>query len=237
MDGNGRWAKQRGLPRIEGHRRGVENVRAVVRAAGDLGLKHLTLFAFSVENWRRPPDEVAALMDLLDRFLRQQRRELDRNRLRLRVVGRPQDLPERVRKTLDAAIDATAQHDRGVLTLALSYGSRTEMVDAVQAYTAAVMAGRETPAELTWERLARYLYTDGLPDPDLVIRTSGEARLSNFLLLQSAYAEMYFTPTLWPDFGRDDFLTAVNSFRRRERRFGLTGEQLKEPQPAGAGVS
>lgn len=232
MDGNGRWAKQRGLPRIEGHRRGVENVREVVRAAGDLGLKHLTLFAFSVENWRRPPEEVAALMDLLERFLKQQRRELDRHRLRLRVVGRPQDLPDSVRKTLDDSLAATASHDRGVLTLALSYGSRTEVVDAVKAYTEAVLAGREQPGALTWERFCRYLYTSGLPDPDLIIRTSGETRLSNFLLLQSAYAEMYFTPTLWPDFGRDDFLAAVDSFQRRERRFGLTGDQLREPQPA-----
>ena len=234
MDGNGRWAKQRGLPRIEGHRRGVDNVRAVVRAAGDLGLRHLTLFAFSVENWARPPDEVAALMDLLEGFLKRQRKELDRNHLQLRVIGRPQDLPDRVRRTLDETIAGTAHHGRGVLTLALSYGSRTEMVDAVSAYTAAVLAGREPPGELTWDRLARFLYTKDLPDPDLVIRTSGESRLSNFLLLQSAYAEMVFTPTLWPDFGREDFLAAIDNFRRRERRFGKTGEQLREPLTAGA---
>lgn len=227
MDGNGRWAKQRGLPRIEGHRRGVETVRNVIDAAKDLGIRYLTLYAFSVENWKRPQDEVGALMSLLDYFLKRETATLVKNKIRLRTVGRTQDLPASVRRQLEAAIAATAQFTEHTLVLALNYGSRTEVVDAARAYAAAVAAGETDPNDESWESFARHLYTADLPDPDLVIRTSGEFRVSNFLLLQAAYAEFVFTPVLWPDFTKADFAAAVDTYSKRERRFGRTSEQLK----------
>ena len=227
MDGNGRWAKKRGLPRIEGHRRGVETVRAIVEAANLTGVRYLTLYAFSAENWKRPAAEVNALMLLLQRFLRSECDELVEKKIRLHTIGRTHELPASVRKELDRALAATAGFTERHLTLALNYGSRTEVVDAAAAYAREVAAGRENPAECSYEKLARHLYTTGLPDPDLVIRTSGETRISNFLLLQAAYAEFLFTPTLWPDFTADDFRAALADFAGRERRFGATGEQLK----------
>jgi undecaprenyl diphosphate synthase len=231
MDGNGRWATQRGLPRIEGHRRGVETVRAVSRAARDLGVRMLTLYAFSVENWRRPADEIGALMGLLEYYLGRELDSFRREGIRLRTIGRTADLPAGVQARLREAEAATRDLDGYTLVLALNYGARTEVADAAQAYAAAVAAGREPAGEASWERFRRYLYTADLPDPDLVVRTSGETRLSNFLLLQAAYAEFHFTPVLWPDFSGADLEAAIADYQRRERRFGQTSAQV---QPAGA---
>lgn len=227
MDGNGRWAKQRGLPRIEGHRRGVETVRTVIDAAKELGISHLTLYAFSVENWKRPQDEVGALMSLLEYFLKRETATLVKNQIRLVAIGRTQDLPEIVRRQLEAAIAATSHFSEHTLALALNYGSRTEVVDAARAYAAAVASGEIQSDDCSWESFARHLYTADLPDPDLVIRTSGEFRVSNFLLLQAAYSEFVFTPVLWPDFSKADLLAALDTYSKRERRFGQTSEQLK----------
>jgi undecaprenyl diphosphate synthase len=227
MDGNGRWAKQRGLPRLEGHRRGVEAVRAIIDAARELGIRYLTLYALSTENLLRPPDEVSALMGLLDHFLRRETKVLIKNRIRLHAIGHIEELPAGPLNELKRAIEATRHFTDWNLILALNYGSRTELADAARAYAAAVAAGREKPDESSWTAFSRYLYTAGIPDPDLLIRTSGETRLSNFLLLQCAYAEMIFSPVLWPDFSKAELAAAVEEFQRRERRFGLTGEQLK----------
>ncbi len=229
MDGNGRWAKKRGLPRIEGHRRGVETVRKIVEASSQCGVRYLTLYAFSAENWKRPAAEVNALMLLLQRFLRSECDELVAKKIRLHTIGRTAELPSAVRKELDRALQATAHFDEWHLVLALNYGSRTEIADAAAAYAREVAAGREDPAACSYEKLARHLYTASIPDPDLVIRTSGETRISNFLMLQAAYAELLFTPTLWPDFSADDFRSALADFANRERRFGATGEQLQAP--------
>jgi undecaprenyl diphosphate synthase len=232
MDGNGRWAKQRGLPRIEGHRRGVETVRTIIDATRELGIRYLTLYAFSVENWKRPQDEVGALMHLLEFFLKKETKTLVKNRVRLLTIGRTQDLPPIVRKQLDVAIAATAAFTDHTLVLALNYGSRTEIVDAAHAYAAAVAAGKEKLNDSSWETFSRYLYTCDIPDPDLVIRTSGETRVSNFLLMQSAYAEFVFTPVLWPDFTKTELAAAVEIFSKRERRFGQTSEQVRPVSPA-----
>ena len=229
MDGNGRWAKQRGMPRVEGHRRGVETVRAITAAARELGVRYLTLYAFSVENWKRPAAEVGALMSLLEFFLKRETAGLVKNRVRLRTIGRTQDLPEVVRKQLDHAIAATAQFTEQTLVLALNYGARTEVLDAARAYAADLAAGKTQPAGDDWAAFSRYLYTADIPDPDLVIRTSGETRISNFLLMQAAYAEFVFTPTLWPDFTKADLEAAIADYHRRERRFGLTSEQVSTP--------
>ena len=227
MDGNGRWAKQRGLPRIEGHRRGVETVRTVTYAARDLGVKMLTLYAFSAENWNRPKDEVGALMGLLELYLKKELDTFVRDRVRLRTIGRTEDLPPGVQRHLATTVEKTKAFDEYTLVLALNYGSRNEIVDAARAYAAAVGAGREKLNDASWESFAKYLYTSGMPDPDLVIRTSGESRMSNFLLMQAAYAEFYFSPVLWPDFSKADLAAAIADFARRERRYGLTSEQLK----------
>jgi undecaprenyl diphosphate synthase len=233
MDGNGRWAKTRGLPRNEGHRAGVRNAEKIVRAAGDLGIRYLTLYAFSAENWDRPREEVAILMKLLERFLKTQLQELVENSVRLKVIGRLNELSPKLQTLIAEAVDATADFDERTLILALNYGARHEVVDAVIAYANAALEAREKPAELTWDRFASYLYTDGIPDPDLIIRTSGEARLSNFLLMQGAYSEFYFTTRCWPDFDPAQLEHAIDSYRERERRFGKTGEQVRraEPQP------
>jgi undecaprenyl diphosphate synthase len=227
MDGNGRWAKQRGLPRIEGHRRGVETVRTIIDATRALGIRYLTLYAFSAENWQRPADEVSALMSLLEYFLRRETKVLIKNRVRLHTIGRIDELPAGPRKELKHAVAATGHFADWNLVLALNYGSRTELADAASAYAAAVAAGREKPGETSWTRFSRYLYTAGLPDPDVLIRTSGETRLSNFLLMQCAYAEMIFSPVLWPDFTKAELAAAVEEYQRRERRYGLTAEQIK----------
>ncbi len=234
MDGNGRWAKNRGLPRIEGHRRGVETVRTTTFAARDLGVKMLTLYAFSIENWKRPPEEVNALMGLLEFYLKQELATFVRDRVRLRTIGRTDELPAGVQKVLRTTIEETKQFTDYTLVLALNYGSRTEIVDAARAYAAAVAAGKEKLNDGSWTTFSRYLYTADMPEPDLVIRTSGETRISNFLLLQAAYAEFVFTPVLWPDFTKADLAAAIADYNRRERRFGLTSEQLVNPARAGA---
>ncbi len=227
MDGNGRWAKQRGLPRIEGHRRGVEAVRTATYAARDLGVRMLTLYAFSAENWNRPQDEVGALMALLELYLKKELATFVRDRVRLKTIGRIAGLPAGVQRHLAETVEKTRGFTDYTLVLALNYGSRTEVVDAAHAYAAAVGAGRENPNDASWETFRKYLYTSAMPDPDLVIRTSGETRTSNFLLLQSAYAEFYFTPVLWPDFSKEDLAAAIADYARRERRYGKTSEQLK----------
>ncbi len=230
MDGNGRWAKQRGLPRIEGHRRGVETVRTTTFAARDLGVKMLTLYAFSVENWKRPQDEVGALMGLLEYYLKKELETFIRDRVQLRTIGRTDELPAGVQKLLRTTMEETRHFTDYTLVLALNYGSRTEIADAARAYAAAVVAGREQLTDGSWDRFSRYLYTAGMPDPDLIIRTSGESRISNFLLMQGAYAEFVFTPLLWPDFTKADLAAAIAEFAKRERRYGLTSEQVK-PAP------
>jgi undecaprenyl diphosphate synthase len=227
MDGNGRWAKQRGLPRIEGHRRGVETVRTITFAARDLGVRMLTLYAFSAENWNRPADEVGALMGLLEFYLKKELQTFVRDRVRLRTIGRTEDLPAGVRKLLRTTIEETKDFPDYTLVLALNYSARTEVLDAARAYAAAVAAGTEKLNDGSWSAFERHLYTAGMPDPDLVIRTSGETRVSNFLLLQAAYAEFIFTPVFWPDFTKADLAAAIAEYARRERRYGMTSEQLR----------
>ncbi len=226
MDGNGRWARLRGLPRIAGHREGVNRVRDIVRAAGELGIKCLTLYAFSCENWKRPKEEVDELMKLLERFLRTQAKEIRKQGLRLRTIGDIAALPEKVRSLLEKTIAESAGNEKGTLVLALNYGSRQEVIAAVRAYALAVREGREDLDALDWDRFSRHLYTGDLPDPDLIIRTSGELRVSNFLLLQGAYAEYCFVQKSWPDFGPADLREAIEAYNARERRFGMTGEQI-----------
>lgn len=227
MDGNGRWAKQKGLPRIEGHRRGAEAVKRTLKAVQETGVKNLTLYAFSVENWNRPKDEVDALMDLLDKFLRDQLPELIKRKIRLRVIGRYRELPERIQTLLHKAEEATHDFEEYTLGLALNYGSRTEVVDAAKAVAQAAQAGILDLDKLDYETFRPFLYTRNMPDPDLVIRTSGESRLSNFLMLQSAYAEIYISDVLWPEFDEGTFKTALENYASRERRYGKTTEQLQ----------
>src|ERR1051325_3202035 len=220
MDGNGRWAKQRHLPRVEGHRNGVESVRAVVRAAGEVGIKYLTLYAFSVENWNRPKEEVDTLMRYLARYLKGEIGELNRSNVRLEAIGQIYRLPEFVQEQLNKTKAALAKNNGLTLILALSYGGRTEIVEAVRSIATAVKEGRMEPAEINEEVVASYLYTPHWPDPDLLIRTSGEMRLSNFMLWQISYAELVVTPTLWPDFRKPQFYEALEEYARRHRRFG-----------------
>jgi len=227
MDGNGRWARKRFLPRIEGHRQGVKNVRKLLESLADSPIRYLTLFAFSVENWQRPKEEVDALMDLLLQFLRRESRLLVRNRIRLETIGRRMDLPPEVRNELDRVGRETASFDDHVLTLALNYGSRTEVFDATRRIAEDLAAGEIDHTPDNWEEFRPYLYTAHLPDPDLIIRTSGEWRVSNFLLLQGAYAELYFCDIPWPEFTVDHFNEAIASYARRERRFGrVTGSTV-----------
>ena len=220
MDGNGRWAKKRLLNRINGHEKGAETVRTIVRTARRLNIPALTLYAFSTENWQRPKAEVSGLMLLLTRFLDAERKTLRDNNIRLNTIGQTGRLPDAVRRKLDSVMEETAGHTAMVLTLALSYGSRMEIVDMVREIAVAAKRGSIDPATLSPETIADHLYTRGLPDPDLLIRTSGEQRISNFLLWQIAYAELYFTPTLWPDFGKDEFIRILQDYQHRERRFG-----------------
>ena len=233
MDGNGRWAKLRGLPRIEGHRVGSRAVRAVVECARELGIPYLTLYAFSVENWGRPKAEVATLMNLLREFLVKELPELVRHRIRLNVIGEVSRVPRPVRTVLDRTLAATAGNGEMTLTLALSYAGRNEIVRAARKLAADAAAGKIAPGTISEPEFARRLDTAEMPDPDLVIRTSGELRISNFLLWQAAYAEFVFTDVLWPDFGKAEFLQAIDEYARRHRRFGLTEAQA-EP-PAGRG--
>lgn len=220
MDGNGRWAAGRGLPRREGHRAGAGSVEEVLRACGDLGVKYLTLYAFSSENWKRPESEVNALMGLLAQFLREKTPSLMRNNIRLRVIGHLERLPARNRRQLADSIGQTAKNDGLTLVVALSYGSREEIVDAARALMRKAQAGGIDPAELDVETFGNHLYTAGLPDPDLLIRTSGECRVSNFLLWQISYAEIVITDVFWPDFRRPHLEAAIAEYQRRHRRFG-----------------
>ncbi len=220
MDGNGRWASSRGLPRVMGHRAGIKSVRTVVEAARELGIGVLTLYAFSVENWKRPSQEVATLMRLLNRYLRLELPRLMRHEIRLNVLGDFEGLPEKVQDHLAQVMATTKKNQRMVLNLALNYGGRHEILQAVRRVSAEVKAGRLKEGQLDETTFSRFLYTDGQPDPDLLIRTSGEQRISNFLLWQISYAELYLTPTLWPDFGKADFLQAVREYQHRDRRFG-----------------
>ncbi|MBL9152567.1 MAG: isoprenyl transferase [Verrucomicrobiales bacterium] len=220
MDGNGRWAEERGLPRREGHRAGADSVRACVEACGDLGVEFLTLYAFSSENWKRPKTEVDALMRLLEAFLKDKTKEMQQQNVRLQAIGRLDLLPERCQKQLHRSIEQTAENTGLTLVLALSYGSREEIVDGVKSVVRAVREGHIDEAMITPDLFGKHLYTRYYPDPDLLIRTSGEMRISNFLLWQISYAEMYITRTLWPDFRQDDLKAAVADYARRNRRFG-----------------
>ena len=220
MDGNGRWAKKRLLNRINGHEKGAEAVRIIVRTARKLNIAALTLYAFSTENWQRPQLEISGLMLLLRRFLESERQTLIENEIRLKTIGQIDRLPEAVREKLEAVMAATAKNKKMVLNLALSYGARTEIVDMVKQIAREAQKGTIDPAAVTTEMVADHLYTRGMPDPDLLIRTSGEMRMSNFLLWQIAYSEIFFTPTLWPDFGEDEFVQILKDYQNRERRFG-----------------
>jgi undecaprenyl diphosphate synthase len=223
MDGNGRWAETRGLPRIEGHRKGSDSVREVTRAARRLGVQALTLYAFSAQNWERPPDEVAGLMDLLRDFLHQERSEILENQIRLHAIGELDRLPSRVRDPLEELREVSKLNDKMTLTLALSYGGREELIDVARQ----IASDKLTPDQVDAQAIEDRLWTRGLPPLELVVRTSGEVRVSNFLLWQIAYAEIHLTETLWPDFGEGDLLEAIDDFQRRERRFGKTSAQLR----------
>ena len=220
MDGNGRWAKQRGLPRIEGHRQGAESARTIIRTAGELGVKYLTLYAFSAENWNRPKDEVDALMKYLIHYLKTETPELNKNNVRLEVIGQIYRLPENVQEHLKKSIATLSRNSGLTLVMALSYGSRIEIVDAVRRIAEKARDGKLEPAAITEEVISQHLWTRNIPDPDLLIRTIGEMRVSNFLLWQISYAELVITPTLWPDFRKPQFFAALEEYARRHRRFG-----------------
>lgn len=220
MDGNGRWARERHLPRIEGHRAGAESARAIIRTAGELGIKYLTLYAFSVENWNRPKDEVDALMKYLVHYLKTETPELNKSNVRLEVIGQIYRLPEAVQEHLRKSISTLSRNNGLSLIMALSYGGRTEIVDAVRSIARKAKAGELDPEEVTEQVFAQHLYTRNVPDPDLLIRTSGEMRVSNFLLWQISYTELVVTQTLWPDFRKPQFFQALEEYTRRHRRFG-----------------
>ncbi|MDQ7054075.1 MAG: isoprenyl transferase [candidate division KSB1 bacterium] len=233
MDGNGRWAKQRGLPRVEGHKEGINSVREVVRVAGEIGIQFLTLYTFSTENWHRPKGEVTALMHLLLDTIRAEVEELDKNNVKLMTIGRLEDLPFLPRKGMLQAIRRLRKNTGLTLNLALSYSSRREITDAVRAMVAKAYEGQLRPEDVNEELISAHLYTADIPDPDLLIRTSGELRVSNFLLWQLAYTEIYVTQIFWPEFRSVEFLEAVRCFQKRERRFGRVSEQLNAEQPSG----
>jgi undecaprenyl diphosphate synthase len=220
MDGNGRWAAARGLPRVEGHRRGVEALRKTVRAAGDIGIRVLTIFSFSSENWQRPASEVRDLMGLLRLFIRKDLAELHGNGVRVRVIGERDDLDADIRRLLEEAEDLTRQNSNLLLVVAFNYGARDEIARAARRIAASVASGALAPDAITEELIGRHLDAPDIADPDLIIRTSGEQRLSNFLLWQAAYSELVFTPVYWPDFDRTALEAAIDEYRRRERRFG-----------------
>ncbi len=226
MDGNGRWAKVKGEDRLFGHYHGVESVRVVVEACAELGVRYLTLYAFSTENWERPADEVTGLMELLVETIRKEVPTLNKNNIRLHVIGNTKMLPERTMTVLTEAIEETAANSGLNLIMALSYSSRWEMGEAARQLGLDVKAGKLDPETIDQEIFSNYLCTRNFPDPELMIRTSGEHRISNFLLYQLAYAELFFTPTLWPDFRKEHLYEAILDFQTRERRFGKTSEQL-----------
>jgi undecaprenyl diphosphate synthase len=227
MDGNGRWARKRALDRIEGHRKGLESVREVVTACRELGIKILTLYAFSSENWNRPRREIRALMGLLKRYLRGEVRKMVENEIRFNVIGNVGDLPDDVKKVLADAGERTKGGQEMLLNVALSYSGRSEILQAIRRLARDAVGGRIIPDRIDEELFSEYLYTSGLADPDLLIRTSGELRISNFLLWQMAYTEIYVTDVLWPDFRRSDLIRALKDYQKRERRFGLTHEQIE----------
>jgi undecaprenyl diphosphate synthase len=224
MDGNGRWAKRRGLPRRAGHREGVRAVRRVVKASGEIGIKYLTLYVFSSENWRRPREEVSFLMRLLEETTRKEIEDLNRNNVRLTTIGRFEELPEAAKRVLQEGIDLTSKNSGLTLILALNYGSRIEITDGVRRIAQEVKAGNLAIDEIKPQLFSQYLYTSPFPDPDFLIRTSGELRISNFLLWQMAYTELYITETLWPDFGKRELFAAILSYQERERRFGAVSQ-------------
>lgn len=220
MDGNGRWAKQRGLPRLKGHEEGAQSIRSVLRSAQKAGVSYLTLYAFSTENWVRPKDEVDGLMNLLGVFLDRYKNDLLKNKTRLRVMGQPERLPEKLQKKLARVMDESAKDYERTLIIALSYGSRMEIAEAAKAIARKAAAGEIDPEMVTEETVAQHLYLPDVPDPELMIRTSGELRLSNFLLWQLSYAELYVTETYWPDFREAEFFQALEAFNQRGRRYG-----------------
>lgn len=226
MDGNGRWAKQHSLGRIAGHKKGVEAVRETVTACRELGVRYLTLYAFSSENWDRPAREVKSLMGLLEKFLQRELKTMLDKDIRLLAIGNCGALPENVLKTLNEVTRKTQGNSAMTLILALSYGGRDEILEAVRKIAREAAQGKIDPSSLNKEGFSDYLYTEGIPDPDLLIRTSGEHRISNFLLWQTAYTEFYFTDVLWPDFRKKDLLAAISDYQGRERRFGKTSDQL-----------
>ncbi|MDX1765220.1 MAG: isoprenyl transferase [bacterium] len=227
MDGNGRWANARRIPRIQGHREGVRSVDDVVACARELGIPVLTLYAFSMENWKRPQAEIRALMALLKEYIKAKVSVMQENNIRFNTIGRIHDLPREIQKLVKETMAATSGNSGLVLNLALSYGGRAEIVDAVQAIVKGFAEKRIMPGDVDEALVTAHMYSPHLPDPDIIIRTSGEHRISNFLTWQSVYSEFYFTPLLWPDFKRKEFLEAVIDFQKRERRFGLTGEQIR----------
>jgi len=223
MDGNGRWAKKKGLSRILGHQQGADAVREIVTLSREIGIRWLTLYAFSEENWKRPAHEVQALMRLLNRFLKNELGEMQKNGIRLKTIGRTSRLPKRTRDILLDTMEKTSSNSRMTLTLALSYGGRQEILDAILKIVARVQQGEMAADEVTEQVVSDALYTSGMPDPDLLIRTSGEYRISNFLLWQISYSEIFITPTLWPDFGKNEYLAAIRDYQKRDRRFGGIG--------------
>jgi undecaprenyl diphosphate synthase len=225
MDGNGRWALSRGLPRLAGHKAGTENLRRVIRATVEFGIKYLTIYAFSTENWGRPPEEVKGLMYILEDVIDRELAELHREGVQLRHIGRLERLSPTLQEKVLEAIEMTKENSRLILNVAFNYGGRDEIVQAIQR----MMRDGIKPEDVTDEAVSRYLYTAGVPDPDLIIRTSGELRISNFLIWQAAYSEWYITPTYWPDFDKDEYRRAVEAFAQRDRRFGkVSPEELQE---------
>jgi undecaprenyl diphosphate synthase len=230
MDGNGRWAQQQGRPRTYGHKHGVTSVKEITEGAAELGIKFMTLYAFSTENWKRPKFEVDALMHLLLQTINTETRNLNKNKIRLNAIGDLESLPASISKQLMQAIANTAHNDRMTLTLALSYSARWEIVEAARRLAGDVAIGKLSLNDINDAAFSSRLSTAAIPDPELLIRTSGENRISNFLLWQIAYSELYFTPKLWPDFGKEDLYEALYCYQHRERRFGKTSEQIKEKE-------
>ncbi|MCM8781364.1 MAG: isoprenyl transferase [Candidatus Omnitrophica bacterium] len=228
MDGNGRWAKKQGLSRSAGHRKGIERMKEIVRAASELGIKVITFFAFSTENWARSKREVGALMRYFNRFLERQIDELDKNNIRFKVIGRQNPLPQDLITKIKRAEEKTQDNTGLTVVLALNYGAKQEIVDAVKKITSLAIEGKVNPSDLDTDSFSNYLYTAGLPDPDLLIRTSGEMRLSNFLLWQLSYTELYFSKKFWPEFGKEELEKAIRDYQRRERRFGRIYAEKKD---------
>jgi undecaprenyl diphosphate synthase len=228
MDGNGRWAKKRFLPRIAGHKAGVDAVREIVRACGEVGIDYLTLYTFSTENWARPDTEVSGLMKLLWSTLQKEVEQLNKNNVRLLTIGRMDEMPEKIQKEFNAAIEKLSENTGLTLILALNYGARTEIIDMVRNVAKKVESGELSPSDINESVIDNHLYTAGIPDPDLLIRTSGEMRISNYLLWQIAYTEFYITETYWPDFSPDRLYDAIRDYQSRERRFGKVSSQIEE---------